>query len=149
MKPVECPFESEVFSAVMQGFWPDRAGAELQGHAAQCSICSDVATVAAPILEAGETTCARVVLPPSGRVWWLAQLRARREAAESANRTIDLGVAAAMAGAAVAAWTLLPLQEWVASLAGKLGWNDVALLVAVAAMLIFIPAAACLALGRE
>ena len=88
MKPVECPFEAETLSAVLQGRWPDRADAELRCHAAGCQICSDAAAIAGQIDEARERTRARAALPDSGRVWWTAQMRARREAAEAAGRPI-------------------------------------------------------------
>src|SRR5579859_3208289 len=88
MKPVECEFEAEVLTAVLQSRWPDRMDAELRAHALQCEICCDVAGVAAAIEQGREEARSEAVIPDSGRVWWLARLRARREAAEAASHAI-------------------------------------------------------------
>ena len=86
MTPLECEFESEVLAAAGQGRWPDRVDAQLRAHVAACQICSDVAAIAGVIEATREELRTSAVIPNSGRVWWLAQLRARREAAEAANR---------------------------------------------------------------
>jgi hypothetical protein len=88
MNPVECEFESEVLSATLQSRWPDRVDAQLRAHVAECAICSDVVVIAGAIDDAREEAYARAVVPDSGRVWWRAQLRARREAAQTAGRPI-------------------------------------------------------------
>ncbi len=80
MKPVECEFEAEVLAAALQSRWPDRVDAGLRAHVLTCGICSDVAAVAGAVDAARDEMRASIVVPDSGRVWWLAQLRARREA---------------------------------------------------------------------
>ena len=69
MQPVECEFEAEVLSAVLQSRWPERADPALQAHVADCTICSDVAAVAGVIEDAREEMRAEVIVPDSGRVW--------------------------------------------------------------------------------
>lgn len=105
MRQIECEFEAEVLSAVIQSRWPDRVDAALQTHVKTCGICADVAAVAGAIDCAREETaaCAAVphALPDSGRVWWKAQMRARREAVEAAGRPITAIHIAAFACAMV------------------------------------------------
>jgi hypothetical protein len=92
MRQTECRFEAEVLSAVMQSRWPDRADEGLREHAKTCAICGDLAAVAGAIECAREETAGCVSgqrsVPDSARVWWKAQMRARREAVEVADRPI-------------------------------------------------------------
>jgi hypothetical protein len=88
MIPVECEFEAEVLAAVVQSRWPERTDPALRAHVAGCVICSDVASVAGVLDESCEEIRRQAVVPDSGRVWWLAQMRARREAARTAGRPI-------------------------------------------------------------
>jgi hypothetical protein len=88
MIPVECPFETEVLAAVVQSRWPERVDALLRAHVASCSICSDVASVAGAFDGSLEAMRASAGIPDASRVWWVAQLRARREAVEAAGRPI-------------------------------------------------------------
>lgn len=169
MTPVECELESEVLAAVLQGRWPERADARLRAHVAGCGICSDVAAIAGAIEGAREEMSASAVIPDSGRVWWLAQRRARREAAEAANRPIAVAQAIAFACAAgllcanfrAASRWLEPALRGIASAMGDFdlgAWlssatrllaEHGALALAVAAVLFLVPAAAYLAMGRE
>ena len=162
MKPVECEFEAEVLAAVLQSRWPDRIDAELRAHAEHCEICRDVAAVAGVLEGAREEMRAAVVVPDSGRVWWLARLRARREAAEAASHAITatqvvvltcvVGLLGAFFGA-----TSIWFQSVVKALATGLGGVDVVALLAehgaVAAgmvvVLFVVPAALYLAMGRD
>jgi hypothetical protein len=90
MNPVECEFEAEVLAAVVQSRWPDRTDPVLRAHVENCGICSDVAAVAGVIEGCHEEMRAAAVVPDSGRVWWVAQMRARREAAKEAGRPITV-----------------------------------------------------------
>ena len=85
MNAVDCELESEVLAAALHSRWPEH----LREHVARCAICSDVAAIALAMDDAREEMRAGTVVPDSGRVWWLAQLRARREAAEAAARPIE------------------------------------------------------------
>jgi len=86
MKPVACEFEAEVLASVLQYRWPDRVDSELRDHAVNCTICSEVAAIAAGFQEVRET--ARQSLPDAGHIWRSAQIRARHEAAAAAGRPI-------------------------------------------------------------
>lgn len=90
MKPVNCEFEAEVLAAAVEGRWPEAVDAPLREHAETCRICAETALVAGAIESAREESRAAAVLPDAGRVWWLAQLRARREAIQAAERPITL-----------------------------------------------------------
>jgi hypothetical protein len=153
MTPVECEFELEVLSAVLQARWPDRVDTQLRAHAAACQICSDVATIAGVIEDSRQHIGARAVIPNSGRVWWLAQLRARREAAEAANRPMTAVQVVAFVCAIcllggcfrVASTGLSPIFARIAS-----GMVDHAVLaLAMAAVFFLVPAGVYLALGRD
>jgi hypothetical protein len=170
VRKIECEFETDVLSAVIQSRWPERVDAELREHAKHCEICSDVAAVAGAIECAREESAeyARVpeALPDSGRVWWKAQMRARREAVQAAGRPITAIQIAAFAcamvlmGACVGAtssWFQSALQ-WVREQmdTGKLIPYAVALVeshgllvAAMAAMVLVIPVAVYLAVGRD
>ena len=101
MRRIECQFEADVLAAALQSRWPDRVDPELREHAKTCVICGDVAAVAGAIDRAREETMAstslRDTIPDSGRVWWKAQLRARKEAAEAVARPITAVQLAAFA----------------------------------------------------
>lgn len=169
MTPVECEFESEVLTVTLQGRWPDRVDAHLREHVAACAICSDITAVAGVIEDARERMSARVVIPDSGRVWWLAQMRARREAAEAANRPMTAAQAIAfvcvlgllggcfraastwfqsVVGRMTSALAGLDANAWLAS-ATRLLAEHGALALAMAAVLLLVPAAAYLAMGRD
>ena len=165
MKPVDCEFESEVLAAAVQSRWPEHADPGLRAHVSTCAICSDAAAVAAAIDRAREETRASAVIPDSGRVWWLARLRARREAAEAACRPITAAQAIAVACAAgllsacfgaTSIWFQSALR-WIAGLrlkafvpsATALVVEHGALAAAMAAVLFLAPAAVYLAIGRD
>ena len=153
MTPLECEFESEVLAAALQGRWPERADPQLRAHAAACQVCSDVAAIAGAIEDSRKEISAQTVIPNSGRVWWLAQLRARREAAESANRPMT----AVQAVAFVCALCLLgaclrAASGWVSPLLARIAsglLEHTVLALAMAAVLFLVPAGVYLALGRD
>jgi hypothetical protein len=169
MKPFECEFESEVLAAVLQSRWPERVDAPLRSHVSRCTICSDVAAVATAIEDARDDLRAGAIVPDSGRVWWLAQLRARREAAEAAGRPITAAQVIAFACAvgllgacfgATSAWLQSALR-WLASrvsgfdlkafllsTAALLAEHGV-LVFAMAVVLFLVPTAVYIALGRD
>jgi len=155
MLPVECEFESEVLSAVLQSRWPDRAAAQLRAHAETCAICSDVAAVAGVIDNARERTRGSATVPDSGRVWWLAQVRARREAARSAARPITAtqliaGAAAVGFSGACFGATSRWFQEALAGFSFSAAFAEhTALAIGMAAVILVVPAAAWLALRRD
>jgi hypothetical protein len=162
MTPHECEFESEVLSAVIQSRWPDRVDAHLRDHAATCGICSDVAIVAGAIDSARDELRAAAVIPDSGRMWWVAQMRARREAVKTASRPIR--AVELLAGACAVGFTgacFGATSEWFQSglqwlkagipeipLSGLLV-DHWAFALSMAAILLLVPAAAWLAARRD
>lgn len=163
MMPIECAFEEEVLAAAMQSRWPDRVDAELRAHVASCAICRDLAEVAGAISDAKDEMRAAVSVPDSGRVWWMAQLRARREAVRAASRpitaahVIGFACAAGLVGAcfgATSAWFQSALR-WIASnsslvpSATALVAEHGALAATMAVLLVVVPAAVYLAMGRD
>ena len=169
MTRVECEFESEVLSTALQGRWPDRVDSELRAHVASCVICSDIVAVASALDEAREDMHACAVVPDSGRVWWLAQLRARREAAETAGRPITAAQVIALAAAmgllgacfgATSRWFQASLGWFGSSLAGlktpallptvlSLVAEHGALVLAMAAVVLLVPAAVYFTMLRD
>jgi hypothetical protein len=169
MKRVECEFEAEVLSAALQARWPERVDTQLREHVASCAICSDVIAVAVAIDDAREDARLCAVVPDSGRVWWLAQLRARREAAEAAGRPITAAQVIALASAmgllgacfgATSKWFQSSLG-WVASSMADLNFGALlpfvttllaghaALVLAMAAVVFLIPAAVYFTMLRD
>ena len=163
MKPVECEFEAEVLAATLQSRWPERVDADLRAHVASCTICSDVVSIAGAVDDAREEMRASAVVPDSGRVWWLAQLRARREAAEAAGRPITavqviaFACAVGLLGAcfgATSTWFQAALGRMASSVAAlpsaaALVAGHGTLVLGVAAVLFVVPTAVYLAMGRD
>lgn len=169
MKPCECEFEEEALAAALQGRWPDRVDGSLHAHIESCVICADIVTIAGAIDDAREEMRASAVVPDSGRVWWLAQLRARRENAKTAGspitaaQVIAFSCAIGLIGAcfgATSTWFQSALRWIGSSVAGIDGkafllsaatlWAEHwALVLATALMLFLVPAAVFLALGRD
>jgi hypothetical protein len=162
MQAVECEFESEVLTAVLQSRWPERTDATLRAHVAGCAICSDVAAVAGVIENAREDMRADAAVPDSGRVWWLARVRARQEAAKAAARPITatqliagacaVGLLGACFGA-TSAWFQSALRGVGVTLV-EFDWTGEliahgALILGMAAVLFLVPVAAWLAMRRE
>jgi hypothetical protein len=163
---IECDFEAEVLAAVVQSRWQEPSAAALRDHAASCSICSDTASVASAIGSSQATLSTPAALPDAGRVWWLAQLRARRESAQIAARPITVAqvvagaCAAGLAGAtfgATSGWfqaLLKSAAQWIAgslpSAATLVSDHGILSLVAMGLLLllVLIPAA-CWAIARE
>jgi hypothetical protein len=102
----ECSREQDVLDALSARRWPERCDADLRAHVASCAICADLVDVATALLDDHEVAWGDAHVPPSGVVWWRAQLRAREEAARAAARPLAFiqGVAAS-----VAVWLVLAL----------------------------------------
>jgi hypothetical protein len=169
MKFVECELESEVLAAVLESRWPDLVEAGLRDHVAACPKCSEVAAVARALQdEAGELR-ASAALPNPGRVWWEAELRARREAAQIASRPItavQVIVFASIIGLIGA--SLRTISGWFESSvsrigSGLIGFDDRGLLssaatliaqheavaLTLAALILIVPTAVLFAIARD
>ncbi len=99
--PSDCCFEAEVLAAVVECRWPERVDPELRQHAGACAVCAEVALLATELRADRDRLRAEAAPPESARVWWMAQMRARREAEKAAARPIT---AAQVLGTAAAAW---------------------------------------------
>jgi hypothetical protein len=88
---------------------------------ASCGICADLVEVATALLDDREQAWREAHVPPSGVVWWRAQLRAREDAARAAGRPLAFiqGIAAS-----VALWLVVTLLRAVppAELAAWRAW---------------------------
>ncbi|MEA2162271.1 MAG: hypothetical protein QOK37_398 [Thermoanaerobaculia bacterium] len=122
-KKQQCEREIEMFDAISSGAWPDACGESLRVHVAQCEVCADVIEVAAALFADRDDAVRHAAVPPSGVVWWRMQQRARRDATQSARRTVvavQAAVFAAVIGIALAAlvpalWNKLPQVVGIAS----------------------------------
>ncbi len=160
MKAVDCEFECEVLAAVLQSRWPERVDAGLHAHVLSCAICSDVAAIAGAIDGARDETRAYAAVPDSGRVWWLAQLRARREAAAAAGRPITAAQVIAFACAmgllgacfgATSTWfqsALARLHALLPATTALIAGHGI-LVLAAAAIVVLVPAAVYLTMLRD
>jgi hypothetical protein len=170
MNRFECEYEAEVLETVLNSRWPEQADGTLRAHVEQCPICSEAATVGEAIEEVCEETraVAASAVPDAARVWWRAQVQARREAVEAAGRPITaaqvlaFAAAAGLAGAcfgATSAWFQAALRT-VRSTVSDLPWGQLAAsaiggteylvwILLGLAILILIPAGLCLSILRD
>ncbi len=135
MRVPQCENEPAVTELLQSGRWPEACDAPLRSHVESCAVCSEVVRVARLLQEANSSLLAEVKLPDAGLVWWKAQLRARREAAELATRPIALAERFALAcGMAVLlafmVWKRADFHAWLGRLA-NFGHSDARWLQAV------------------
>jgi hypothetical protein len=153
MTPTECEFEPEVLAAVLQGRWPLRVDPQLRTHATACAVCRDVAAIAGAIEDTREEMLAHAVIPGSGRVWWIATLRARREAAAAANRPIlVIQSVAFICALCLLGWYLRAAANWLSPVFERVAsglMEHSVLAVALGAAVLLVPAGVYFALGRE
>jgi hypothetical protein len=153
MIPATCEFEPEVLAAALESRWPDGVEAQLREHASSCPVCAEAALVAVAIGDDRDAIRPEITIPDSGRVWYLAQLRARREAIAAADRpitivqTMALACATGLLGAcfgATSGWFQLALSRITSLIAAH------ALLAGgTLAALLVLPPAVYFALTRE
>ena len=155
----ECPRESDVLDAIASARWPHRVDRELADHVAACAVCGDVAVVADAMRADRQAAWQDAVVPPSGQVWWRAEMRARQEAVRAASRpiTVASGIAAvltvALSIAAIGfAWP--SIRRYVSSIEianGQMMGSPFALplLVALGALVVLTPLALYLVLSDE
>ena len=169
MKPPTCPRESELLEQLAQGRSAADCDPALRQHVTRCEMCREVVSVATAL----RADCCDLPsphhLPTASQVWWRAQVRARFEAAQVAERPITFAQGAA--GAAIVgvvasvvgwSWVTQPARVVRELAAGAteadttgllsvvapspLGW---ALLVTCACVLVLMPIAVVLALSDE
>ncbi len=154
----ECPREATVLEALQAMAWPGSADHDLQAHVASCQSCADLVAVVTPLLDEHARAIGDASVPASATMWWRLRLRARREAADAAQRPIallqGLALAAAVgllaAGASLVSPALRGLSGWLVladvQLASPVG---VVLVVAVMALAVAAPLAVYLAVRDE
>src|SRR5258707_1035438 len=104
---MKCNKEQEVFEALQSGRLASEWGEPLRQHIAECSNCADLALVAEFLQEESDLTLANVKVPSAALVWWKAQLRARREAAQQALRPVRIAERVALGSALLGALAVL------------------------------------------
>lgn len=99
MRKVECIHETELLAALQLSRWPHACDETLRAHVESCASCSDLAALSRALLEDHRALVNEANVPSSAIVWWRAQMRSRREAAERAIQpmTVVQGLAAACA----------------------------------------------------
>jgi hypothetical protein len=117
MQEYFCEQEAAVLEAVESGRWPQACDPELRAHVSQCSICADVLLVAQTLQRENQWARAEVALPAAGLVWWKAQMRAKREAAERAAEPIAMvekaaGIFGVLSLIALTIWRWDLVTEW-------------------------------------
>ena len=90
MKGDRCDRESLVLEALLAGRWPEACDVELRAHVSGCPIWSEVVMVSQLLRQEDAAALAHARLPAPGLVWWKAQIRARRAAAERAAAPIAI-----------------------------------------------------------
>lgn len=145
MTPFECEFEADVAAAALQSGWPERADAQLREHVQTCAVCADVARVVAAV-DSARMEMDLPVLPDSGRVWWVAQMRARREAVHAAQRPLMAANAIAWICVLAAIGMVVPMAY---PFAMELLLNHVLIVTAVGGVLLIAPAAVFLATAKD
>lgn len=112
MSPFSCPRESETVRAAWSGAWPGGCDDDLRQHVRSCTVCREAVQLASVFREDRDAVIRAARVPEPGLVWWRAQLRARREAAATAERPVaiaqGLAIVASLAAAVGVFWALLP-----------------------------------------
>jgi hypothetical protein len=155
----ECPSEQQVVESIVDGRWPHASDATLVAHAAECVVCAEVIAVASAMRADYDCARAAVNVPPAGLVWWRAQLRPRRQMAETATRPITCvhaltgAVAAGLffaLGGLLWPWLRASIQ-WIdaASQLADVGTLWVPLALAVGGWLVVAPLLLLLVLSEE
>jgi hypothetical protein len=103
---VYCPYEEDVLTTLKASRWPDGCDPALRAHVDSCASCSELVDLASALLEDHRALAAEAQLPSSAIVWWRAQMRSRREAAQVVTQPITFVqglIVACAAGLTVAA----------------------------------------------
>ena len=95
----DCGREADVFEALTSSRWPDACSPDLSAHVVACQGCADLVRVVLALGEDQAAAARTAPVPSAPIVWWRAQMRARREAAEAANRPITVVQGIALASA--------------------------------------------------
>lgn len=100
MRKVECAHENELLTALQASHWPDACDDALRSHVAGCRSCTELVDLSLALLDDHRALVQEANVPSSAIVWWRAQMRSRREAAERATQPITIVQGLALACAA-------------------------------------------------
>ena len=90
MRSADCAREDELLEALQSSRWPETADPTLRTHVHGCASCTDLLAVAAPLLHEHHALVREAQVPSSAIVWWRAQMRSKREAADTAAQPISV-----------------------------------------------------------
>jgi hypothetical protein len=144
----DCVREADVIRGAATGMWD----ADLRDHVAACASCAEIFELAS-ILHADDEDAQRdAKVPAAGLMWWRATIRARAEAARTAEQpiTIAQGVAGSCAvavGCALAAYAWRSVS-WPA-LEVTAAEHAVPLMLGLALCLLVAPVAVYVVLARD
>lgn len=135
MREQECIREDELLEALQASRWPG-VDTSLRQHVAGCASCTDMLAVVAPLLDERHALMQDATVPSSAVVWWRAQMRSRREAAQQAERPMSFVQGIALACAAGLLMTALGIfvptfrrsVSWITDAAGW--WSGLSVPVA-------------------
>lgn len=88
-----CQREDELLDALGNGY----VGPELDAHVVSCSSCRELRLVAGAFLDDRREAVIEAHIPSAGTMLWRMHMRARREAAATARRSLLIGQAATLA----------------------------------------------------
>jgi hypothetical protein len=133
MHSAECPRENELLDALQSSRWPAACETSLREHVQTCRACTQLLSVVDALLADHRGLVQQASVPSSAVVWWRAQMRSRREAAERAAQPISFvqGIALACAAGllATALGVFVPtfrrLAAWIAQQAGS--WSGLSM----------------------
>ena len=112
-----CEREAELVEALTSGRGPEAWGDDLRRHVTACAVCAEIALVAQAFEQENDQARVKMALPAAGLVWWKAQMRARREAAERAAQPIAIverlaWVSGVLSLLGAAIWQRGWIEEW-------------------------------------
>ena len=144
----DCMHEADVIKSAATGSWDP----ELRDHIAACASCAEVFELASALHADDEHLQRDAKVPAAGLMWWRATIRARAEAARTAEKPITIvqGIAGSCVvgfGCALGAyvWRSAP---WPA-LQVTAAEHAVPLMLGLALCLLMAPVAVYVALARD
>ncbi len=118
MNSPSCEKEQRVLECLLGGSWPGPAGESLPEHTVTCPVCSDLVLAVEHLREESRRAVTAAALPEAGLVWWKAQLRLKRDAADRATQPIAMVerlalACASLSSAGVVFWKWPEISAWV------------------------------------
>ena len=104
-----CSYTKDVQDALKNGHWPAGCMPELRDHVRRCHACNDLVLVTQAFQLARQHSASDADVP-AGLLWWRAQLRRRRVAAEQVSAPMTIAQIFAWAISLVAAVGLVVSQ---------------------------------------